>query len=161
MECLDWHQPSLPTTVSSFSSDSSVVLGEAQEIIFSFFTHLSPSSIRVGGSLPVVLSYFSEFFSRKSRGPFVIILASFWILGSLFAALLAWIVIGQFNGSTHSHLGAMTMETWRIYVILCTFPCLSSAFAFIFLPESPSFLFSVRVVRPLTPGHSPLHNTER
>ena len=111
------------------------------------FLHISllPSD-RVGGSFPVVFSYYSEFFSRKSRGPFVIILAAFWILGSLFAALMAWIVIGQFHDSAHGNVGAMTMESWRIYVIICTFPCLSSALSLIFFPESPSFLFAVRYI---------------
>jgi VNT family MFS transporter (synaptic vesicle glycoprotein 2) len=108
--------------------------------VFLLFRFLS--GVGVGGSFPVVFSYFSEFFSRKSRGPFVIVLAAFWILGSVFAALMAWIVIGQFHDSAHGSVGAMTMESWRIYVIICTFPCLSSALSLIFLPESPSFLFA-------------------
>lgn len=108
--------------------------------LFLFFRFFS--GVGVGGSFPVVFSYFSEFFSRKSRGPFVIILASFWILGSIFAALLAWIVIGQYTDSIHGQLGHMKIESWRIYIILCTFPCLSSAVALFFMPESPAFLFS-------------------
>ena len=47
----------------------------------------------VGGSLPVAFSYFCEFFSKKTRGPFVIVLAGFWIVGSIFASLLALGVI--------------------------------------------------------------------
>ena len=97
----------------------------------------------VGGSMPVVFSYYSEYYSRRWRGPFVITLASFWIIGSIFAALMAWIVIGRFNNDIHGHIGSMTIEAWRVYIILCTFPCLSSALCFILLPESPSFLFSV------------------
>ena len=48
---------------------------------------------RVGGSLPVAFSYFCEFFSKKNRGPFVIILAGFWALGSVFAAVTALAII--------------------------------------------------------------------
>ena len=48
---------------------------------------------RVGGSLPVAFSYFCEFFSKKNRGPFVIILAGFWTFGSVFAAVTALSII--------------------------------------------------------------------
>ena len=37
----------------------------------------------------MAFSYFCEFFSRKTRGPFVIIVASFWSIGQVFAAVLA------------------------------------------------------------------------
>ena len=47
----------------------------------------------VGGSLPVAFSYFCEFFSKKNRGPFVIILAGFWTFGSVFAAVMALSII--------------------------------------------------------------------
>ena len=99
----------------------------------------------VGGSLPVVFSYFCEFFSRKTRGPFVIVLAGFWTVGQIFAALMAWIVIGNDNvyDSIHGHVGSVEMVGWRAYVMLCSFPCLSAAVLLMFMPESPSFLYSV------------------
>ena len=55
----------------------------------------------VGGSLPVAFSYFCEFFSKKSRGPFVIILAGFWTFGSVFAAVMALSIIEH----TSVHIG--------------------------------------------------------
>ena len=53
----------------------------------------------VGGSLPVAFSYFCEFFSKRTRGPFVIVLAGFWILGSVFASLLALAIIEPLKNS--------------------------------------------------------------
>ena len=55
----------------------------------------------VGGSLPVAFSYFCEFFSKKNRGPFVIILAGFWTFGSVFAAVMALSIIEH----TSVHIG--------------------------------------------------------
>lgn len=77
--------------------------------IFGFASSLSPnyyvflffrfmSGVGVGGSLPVAFSYFCEFFSTRTRGPFVIVLAGFWILGSVFASLLALAVIEPLQG---------------------------------------------------------------
>ena len=41
----------------------------------------------------MAFSYFCEFFSKKNRGPFVIILAGFWTFGSVFAAVTALAII--------------------------------------------------------------------
>lgn len=59
----------------------------------------------VGGSLPVAFSYFCEFFSTKTRGPFVIVLAGFWILGSVFASLLALAIIEPLQGVVYVSMG--------------------------------------------------------
>ena len=95
----------------------------------------------VGGSLPVAFSYFCEFFTKKTRGAFVIILASFWIVGSIFAAMVAWAVIP--NLETLGYIGSVEISSWRVYVMLCTIPCLSAAIALVFMPESPYFLYYV------------------
>ena len=95
----------------------------------------------VGGSLPVAFSYFCEFFTKKNRGAFVIILASFWITGSVFAALVAWAVIP--NLSPQGYIGSVQLRSWRVYLMLCTIPCLTAAIALLFMPETPYFLYSV------------------
>ena len=110
--------------------------------VFTQHTHTSPSTPHsVGGSLPVAFSYFCEFFTKKNRGAFVIILASFWITGSVFAALVAWAVIP--NLPTQGNIGFIELRSWRIYVMLCTIPCLTAAIALLFMPETPYFLYSV------------------
>jgi len=40
----------------------------------------------VGGSLPVIFSYFSEFQAKNRRGLVVSLLASFWMCGTIVAA---------------------------------------------------------------------------
>lgn len=41
---------------------------------------------RVGGSIPVIFSYFSEFMPRLRRGAMISCLATFWMTGNILAA---------------------------------------------------------------------------
>ena len=96
---------------------------------------------RVGGSIPVIFSYFSEFFSNKKRGPFIVILSMFWTVGQVYTALLAWLVIPR--GCIEFRLFGLDFHNWRVFAMLCTIPSLSSALFLFLLPESPSFLLLV------------------
>lgn len=98
------------------------------------------SSYSVGGSIPVIFAYFSEFFSRKYRNPFIVVLAAFWTVGRLYASLLAWIIIPR---DMRFKLGSMEINSWRIFLMLCVIPSVSSAIILIFMPESPGYLFNV------------------
>ena len=68
--------------------------------------------------MPVAFSYFCEFFSTKTRGPFVIVLAGFWILGSVFAALLALAIIEPLKGSVRVSLGKLTLSRLIMIIML-------------------------------------------
>ena len=166
-DCLALHLHCHPITHFSCSSALGVELGELWElsshdpplhththhtlhpspsqhthIILTPTYHPLPSTPHsVGGSLPVAFSYFCEFFTKKNRGAFVIILASFWITGSVFAALVAWAVIP--NLSPQGYIGSVQLRSWRVYLMLCTIPCLTAAIALLFMPETPYFLYSV------------------
>lgn len=90
------------------------------------------SGVGVGGSIPVIFSYFSEFMPRLRRGAMISALATFWMAGNILAAGLAWVVIPH----NWAHF-----ESWRLFVLLCSIPSLSSAIIFkILMPESPKFL---------------------
>lgn len=105
-----------------------------------YFTYNS-CIYRVGGSLPVIFSYFTEFFSKKKRGPFIIMLSMFWTIGQVYTALLAWLVIPR--GCIKFNLFGVEFHNWRVFAMLCTIPSLSSALFLFLMPESPSFLLLV------------------
>lgn len=42
--------------------------------------------IRVGGSIPVIFSYFTEFQPKDRRGKMISALATFWMFGNIIAA---------------------------------------------------------------------------
>ncbi|XP_078056310.1 synaptic vesicle glycoprotein 2C isoform X1 [Mustelus asterias] len=97
------------------------------------------SGIGVGGSIPVIFSYFSEFQPRNKRGRMVSALATFWMAGNILAAGLAWLVIP--STSLNFQLGSMHFQSWRLFVMLCSVPSLSSALIYALgMPESPKYL---------------------
>lgn len=59
----------------------------------------------------------------------------------LFAGL-AWMVIPR--TSIHFSLGSLNFQSWRLFVMLCSVPSLTSALIFrLLMPESPKFLMEV------------------
>lgn len=51
----------------------------------------------LGGSGPVIWSYFAEFQPKSRRGSMLSFMAAFWTIGNLFVAGLAWIIIPSGN----------------------------------------------------------------
>ncbi|XP_068578940.1 synaptic vesicle glycoprotein 2C [Cebidichthys violaceus] len=97
------------------------------------------SGIGVGGSIPVIFSYFSEFMPRLRRGAMISALATFWMAGNILAAGLAWLVIPR--TWAHFSLRTLDFQSWRLFVVLCSVPSLTSALLFrLLMPESPKFL---------------------
>ncbi|XP_072242433.1 synaptic vesicle glycoprotein 2C isoform X1 [Leuresthes tenuis] len=97
------------------------------------------SGIGVGGSIPVIFSYFSEFMPRLRRGAMISALATFWMAGNILASGLAWMVIPR--TWAHVSLGFLDFQSWRLFVVLCSVPSITSALLFkMLMPESPKFL---------------------
>ncbi|XP_071479724.1 synaptic vesicle glycoprotein 2C-like [Diadema antillarum] len=97
------------------------------------------SGLGVGGSMPVIFTYFSEFQMDKNRGAMVSALSTFWMLGNILTAALAWAVIPREHLGYHNPHG-FSYESWRIFVALCCIPAATSMVTFLFLPKSPMYL---------------------
>ncbi|XP_073509393.1 synaptic vesicle glycoprotein 2B [Phyllobates terribilis] len=119
---------------AAFSFISSFVQGYG----FFLFCRLI-SGFGIGGSLPIVFAYFSEFLSREKRGEHLSWLCMFWMIGALYASAMAWSIIPHygwgFSMGTHYHF-----HSWRVFVVVCALPCIASIIALKFMPESPRFL---------------------
>lgn len=87
--------------------------------VFGFLSALSPSyawlvvfrtltGFGVGGTLPVDCSIFAEYLPRNKRGRYLVYLESFWALGTIVAAGLAWLVVPPFG--------------WRVLLALSALP---------------------------------------
>uniref|UniRef100_A0A670Y333 Synaptic vesicle glycoprotein 2B n=1 Tax=Pseudonaja textilis TaxID=8673 RepID=A0A670Y333_PSETE len=122
---------------ASFAFLSSFV----QQYGFFLFCRLI-SGFGVGGSLPIVFAYFSEFLAREKRGEHLSWLCMFWMIGGLYASVMAWSIIPHygwgFSMGTHYHF-----HSWRVFVVVCSLPCIASLVALKFMPESPRFLLEV------------------
>lgn len=105
--------------------------------VFGFLSALSPSYVwlvlfraltgfGVGGTLPVDYSIFSEYLPRQQRGRYLVILESFWAVGTIVAAGLAWVLVPRVG--------------WRPLLVASAVPGLIIYFIRRYVPESPRYL---------------------
>ncbi|XP_058912981.1 synaptic vesicle glycoprotein 2B isoform X1 [Kogia breviceps] len=122
---------------ASFASLSSFVQGYGAFL----FCRLI-SGIGIGGALPIVFAYFSEFLSREKRGEHLSWLGIFWMTGGIYASAMAWSIIPHY-GWGFSMGTSYHFHSWRVFVIVCALPCTVSMVALKFMPESPRFLLEM------------------
>ena len=82
--------------------------------------------IGLGGELPVTSTMVTEFLPRKHRGRGIVLLESFWAMGWLIAALVAYLLIPRFG--------------WRAGFLFGMLPALYILYLRRHIPESPRFL---------------------
>lgn len=105
--------------------------------VFMVFRFLNGAAL--GGSGPVIWSYFAEFQPKAKRGSMLSFMAAFWTIGNLLVAGLAWIIIPTNIGI---HTASFTFNSWRIFLMVCSIPSFIVAGLLLYLPESPKFLLS-------------------
>ncbi|KAH8276474.1 hypothetical protein KR044_010875 [Drosophila immigrans] len=104
---------------------------------FMLFRFLNGAAL--GGSGPVIWSYFAEFQPKAKRGSMLSFMAAFWTFGNLFVAGLAWLIIPTKIGFISEYF---TYNSWRIFLLVCSFPSFLVGFLLFYLPESPKFLLT-------------------
>ncbi|XP_068622746.1 synaptic vesicle glycoprotein 2B-like [Battus philenor] len=105
--------------------------------LFMLFRFINGAAL--GGSGPVIWSYFAEFQPKKKRGAMLSFMAAFWTLGNLFVAGLAWVIIPSEIGGT---TGGFVYNSWRIFLLVMSLPSFLVAALLFLLPESPKFLIT-------------------
>jgi putative MFS transporter len=80
----------------------------------------------VGGMLPVDYSIFAEYLPNEKRGRYLVLLESFWALGTIIAAGLAWLIVPNFG--------------WRWLLGISALPGVLIFFIRRHIPESPRYL---------------------
>uniref|UniRef100_A0A4W3GD22 Synaptic vesicle glycoprotein 2Ca n=1 Tax=Callorhinchus milii TaxID=7868 RepID=A0A4W3GD22_CALMI len=120
-----------------FAFLSSFVQGYGLFLFCRFF-----AGFGIGGAVPVVFTYFAEVLAREKRGEHLSWLCMFWMIGGIYASAMAWAIIPHY-GWSFSMGSAYQFHSWRVFVIVCALPCVSSVVALTFMPESPRFLLEV------------------
>ncbi|MCR5175219.1 MAG: MFS transporter [Anaerovibrio sp.] len=82
----------------------------------------------LGGELPVAATLMSEYAPTRLRGRFIVLLESFWGIGWLVAACIAYLLIPQFG--------------WKIAFVIGTLPALYVFLIRLHMPESVRYLIS-------------------
>ena len=99
------------------------------------------AGIGIGGSVPSVFSLGAEIFPAVNRGKYLSIIASFWMVGSIYTAFAAWIMLGDdFSGNK-----ILPGVTWRWFAVVSALPAIAALILTkVILPESPRFLVSMQ-----------------
>ncbi|XP_047739462.1 synaptic vesicle glycoprotein 2B, partial [Hyalella azteca] len=95
------------------------------------------SGLGVGGSIPLVWAYTSEFLPARHRGRALSVVAAFWMVGNVIVALVGLAIIPLDFVLTS---GSFSFSSWRLFLVICALPSLSIGIWLIWLPESPMFL---------------------
>lgn len=99
------------------------------------------AGLGIGGSVPVVFSLGAELFPSPIRGKYLSIIASFWMVGAIYTAFTAWIMLGEDLSGRKilPHVG------WRSFAVVSALPAvIATALTYYLVPESPRFLLSKR-----------------
>ncbi|XP_044127328.1 synaptic vesicle glycoprotein 2A-like [Bufo gargarizans] len=96
------------------------------------------SGVGIGGSIPIVFSYFSEFLAQEKRGEHLSWLSMFWMIGGIYASAMAWAIIPHYGWSFQMG-SAYQFHSWRVFVLVCAFPSVFAIGALNTMPESPRF----------------------
>ena len=93
-------------------------------LIFRFLNGLA-----VGGTLPVDYAVMAEYLPKRERGRFLVYLESFWALGTVIVALLAWAIVPN-----------LPETGWRWLLAVNALPGILGFWVRLSVPESPRFL---------------------
>lgn len=102
-----------------------------------FITLRFISGLGVGGSIPLVWAYVSEFQPAQNRGRALSVVAAFWMVGNVVVAALGLAIIPlPIDWSS----AGFSFHSWRLFLIICSLPALGVGLWLTWLPESPMFL---------------------
>ncbi|KAK3523655.1 hypothetical protein QTP70_006718 [Hemibagrus guttatus] len=104
------------------------------------------SGFGIGGSVPIVFSYFAEFLAREKRGEHLSWLCMFWMIGGIYASAMAWAIIPHY-GWSFSMGSAYQFHSWRVFVVVCALPCVCAVVSLTFMPESPRYFLEVNRIK--------------
>jgi MFS transporter, VNT family, synaptic vesicle glycoprotein 2 len=97
------------------------------------------AGIGIGATVPPLFALCSELAPPSSRGFWVTCVASFWMVGSMYVAIVGWILLGLTTNADANVDDSVSW--WRIFTALCAIPsCLGCIMVHSFVPESPRFL---------------------
>mgnify|MGYP005844232839 CR=1 FL=1 len=105
------------------------------------------AGVGIGSSVPPLFTLVAELSPPSQRGFFVTLCASFWMVGSVFVALVAILFLKHDNDPGEgSQKGTTFLKTlmparWRQFAFACALPsALGSVLVHYLVPESPRFL---------------------
>jgi len=110
--------------IDAFAGVASAFAPEFAWLLFLRFL----TGIGVGGTLPVDYTMMAEFLPSDRRGRWLVLLESFWAVGTIFLALLALAATSWGD------------DAWRVIFFVTGLPALIGVVLRFYIPESPMYL---------------------
>ena len=102
------------------------------------------AGVGIGATVPPLFCLCSELAPPSARGFWVTAAASFWMVGSVYVAVVGWWLLSGDSGSSGGDGNANDsahVASWRVFVAACALPsCLGCLLVHRCVPESPRFL---------------------
>ncbi|KAG8321740.1 hypothetical protein J6590_041192 [Homalodisca vitripennis] len=105
-------------------------------LIFRFF-----SGFMICGPFSILMSYLSELFKSDRRDSVIMMVGLFQSIGGILQPFIALAIIPQ---TIHWSLldGLLVINSWRLFLLVCTLPSLIAGIGTAFCYESPRFLLA-------------------
>ncbi|KAK9879363.1 hypothetical protein WA026_004211 [Henosepilachna vigintioctopunctata] len=135
----------------SFGRRSTLIIGCTMNGLISCINAFSPNKYMlmslkyiggflISGPYAALATYCSEFHIAKYRSRVPLVLGVLSTLGGIYLPILAaWVFPMNFQAVL---FGFLSVNSWRLFLLLNALPALVAGVGFIFLPESPRFLIS-------------------
>ncbi|OQR84826.1 synaptic vesicle glycoprotein [Achlya hypogyna] len=95
------------------------------------------AGVGIGGIAPMLFAVCLEHVPQSARGKYITIISAFWMVGSIFTACLAWVMLGCYWGTDIRILDV----SWRTFSATASFPAFIACFlTYAYVPESPRYL---------------------
>ena len=120
--------------INGIASLGSAIFPSLGAVIFFRFI----GGITIGGTIPCIFTYGAELFPTRYRGKVITAIGSFFMVGSIYVAVAAMIMLA--NNETS---GTTLSSSMRSYVVVTSFPVwMAFILAYLYIPESPLFLLN-------------------
>ncbi|KAF0715173.1 Aste57867_3535 [Aphanomyces stellatus] len=97
------------------------------------------AGVGIGGIAPMLFAVCLEHVPKDARGKYITVISAFWMIGSIFTAVLAWVMLGCYWGTTTRILNV----SWRAFSVCASIPCfVAFGLIYAYVPESPRYLVS-------------------
>ncbi|XP_043507973.1 synaptic vesicle glycoprotein 2B-like isoform X2 [Frieseomelitta varia] len=93
----------------------------------------------ISGPYAALMSYLAEIHNDTHRSRTYMWLGVFFSLGNISLPCIAWLIIPQ-KWTINTGSGAMEINSWRVFLAICSLPEFLACIALFAFPESPRFL---------------------
>jgi hypothetical protein len=104
------------------------------------------AGLGIGATVPPLFALCSELAPPSSRGFWVTSVASFWMVGSMYVAIVGWMILGQATNDNNTDVESGSW--WRLFVVACALPsCIGCVLCTIFCTGKSTLLVAARSPR--------------